>query len=70
MKLWSFSHNVMGMDVYAFLSLIVLIVMIIVGVWFFFAQRRRDEKHDEELSQIRAELAEVRDLDEGEGELA
>lgn len=69
MSLWNFTHNTLGLDVYAFLSLIVMLAMVVIGVVFLMAQRKRDEKHDEELCSIRAELSEARNLDTDEEEM-
>jgi len=66
MDLWNFTHKSLNMDVYAFLSLLIIFAMVIIGVLFMINQRKRDEKHDEELCSIRAELSEARNLDNNE----
>ena len=67
MKLWNFCHGIFTGHVYNFLALILLIVILIVLFVHYKKNKKRDEENEDELSELKAELTNEKELLEKKG---
>ena len=52
MKLWNFTHNVIGIHVYELLAILILILMVVFGLIHRNRQKHREKDYEKQLEEI------------------
>lgn len=67
MKFWNFSHFTAHLHVYVLLAIVLLIAMFVIAYVHDKKQQRREEKHEDELRNIKSELIEGKTIGKDAG---